>query len=152
MITRDEVEMLLRLAGWAILRHHQRDYHLGMAVSRIEVAGDPNTEYGYTPISLARSRPTGAEIGLMDKASEWLSYIPDDLVRVRKVVALRMLWDEERGRCIHSYKKVSKMVHTSPHVVREEYQRGLGIITARLQQINLSFINFPLYRIASPGA
>lgn len=142
-LTPADVDHLMRLAGWAMLRHRQHDYYLGMAVSRIDVVGDPNTEYGYTSVSVGRPLPSPVEMGLMDKAAGWLSFIPDDLARVRRIVALRMLWDDDRGRCIHSFKKVSKMVHTSVRITRDEHQRGLEIIAKVLSSKSYAETNFP---------
>jgi len=146
----EEVADLMRRAGWALFRFRGAGTNIGMQVMRWECVGDPHTEYGYTPVEVRPGPPTTGEIFLMDEASRWLSFI-DDNVR-RRIVAMRMLWNDWSGRNIYSYRKIGREVGTSATIVRIEYYRGLAEIAQTLNK-NYSFLDrIELYRRVDLGA
>lgn len=129
-----EVEYLMHQAGWAWLRLRVGAGCVGVQIMNWEVAEDPATAYGYTDVEVRRSVPTSREIWLMDEANRWLGYISDPVAR--RVVALRMMYDDDRGRCLNSYTKCGKIVRTSVHRVRKMHWRGLDRIAAELNKNN----------------
>lgn len=138
-----EVENLMQQAGWAWLRIRVPGHTLDVHVANWVVEEDKNTAYGYTEVVNRRSIPTSREIYLMDEANNWLSLIKDRTTR--RVVAMRMLYDDDRGRCIHSYMRISKEVRSSVSIVRNRYDRGVSEITRWLNKNNDVLSKITLY-------
>lgn len=135
-VSEDQVVYLLRRAGEIMVR--MPGGGVSLALSRVALDGvdDPRVAYGYSPVTVNRVRPTAYEISFMDFVHPWLSYIGDAEVRVRRVVAHRMLWDAERGRSIWSYRRLAQKLHTSPTSVKDWDQRGVGLIFRSVRNKN----------------
>jgi hypothetical protein len=131
-LTPSEVDNLMQQAGWAWMRMRVAGFGMGMQVMSWEVLEDSRTAYGYTDEVPRRSTVSVREIYLMDEASRWLGFIEDSVVR--RVVAMRMLYDDDRGRCVHSYRRIGQEVRTSSERVRGMHWRGLGIIAREISK------------------
>lgn len=122
----------MQQAGWSWIRIRIGGFSMGwQTMSWSQATDDPDTAYGYTEETPRMSVPTTRDIWLMDQANEWLQMIPDDLGR--RVVALRVLYNDDRGRCVHSIRKIGKRLHISDRAVRKLYERGLERICSGLR-------------------
>lgn len=124
----------MQRGGWAWLRFGGGGQSLGVQLVNWMVVEDARTAYGYTDVVVKESPPSAREIWLMDQTNEWLGIIQDPVVRL--VIARRMLYDDTRGRCIFSYRKIGKLVKTSSERVRRMYWRGLEDIADALNKNN----------------
>lgn len=122
-LTLTDIETLMRLGGWAILRFRHHDYGLGMRVGGWDYDQDPNTAYGYTPAHTALQAPSAAELSLMDTTTAWLAYVPHS--GRRRAVALRSLYDGDRDRCVVPLAYVATELGVPVPMVRRWYGQGV---------------------------
>ena len=142
-VTSAEVDYLMQQAGWAWSRLQMTKGAKGMQVLHWIVEEDPRTAYGYTNEAVHKPSVTAKEIYLMDEANRWLGFIND--VMTRRVVAMRMPYDDDRGRCVNSYSKIGRSVKTSSDRVRKMHWRGLSIISKELNKNNTLLYKIKLY-------
>lgn len=130
-----EVEYLMRQGAWASVRHRSGGFQRGYRTSSYsEVVSDAKLAYGYTPETLQRLPPSMAEIYLMDETSKWLGWI--EINEVRQIVARRIVWNEDLGRCVHSYASIADEFELSVAQVKRRYEGGILQITSG---VNLNF-------------
>lgn len=122
-LSADEIDFIMQQGGWALLRFRVRGHSLGFAASHYEVPCDPVLGYGYVKEVARRSPPTAFEILVMDETCRWLGYVADP--GVRRIVALRALYDDDVGRCLNSYSRIAQLFHSSVYKVRLGHLRGL---------------------------
>jgi hypothetical protein len=130
----EEVQQLLWMAGWALLRIRVRGHSLGVRVMDYGAVEEFETGYGYTPAEARRLPPSAREIHLMDEACQWLGMIPDSKVDQRRVVAIRMLFNDDRGRPVVSYRRVAERLRTSAVIAGRWNGEGLRIIALALNR------------------
>jgi hypothetical protein len=68
----------------------------------------------------------------MDTVSLWLPLITQ--VRVRRVVALRLLYNDEKGRHVLSWRRIGDIMQCSHNHTKDMHERGLDEILYRLNR------------------
>jgi len=149
MLAWTEIERLMQLGGWALIRYRAPNYSLKTRVSAARALPDPYTGYGYTPERLVNLRPTSAEITLMDETVRWLSFVPN--AQVRRIVALRSLYDDDIGRCIHSYASIARAFRCTAPTIRKRHHQGLHTITAAVNRDDQILFKIGVYVRALNG-
>lgn len=146
-ISRDEVVILLRRAGAVMMRMPMSGYSTGLTVSKWIAATPDKQAYGYNPINLRNLPPSPHDIDMMDFVTTWLLYISDDKRVIRKVVALRMLWNADTNRAIHSWRQIGSMLRCSHVACRYWHETGVNTIHKQLTKSLPMMKKIGLYRI-----
>lgn len=152
IVSVDEALVLLRRAGSIMRRMPGGGVQLGMSQGGLDAIADPREAYGYSPVEVNRLPPSSAEISMMDFVMPWLSYIPDEKMVVRRVVAHRMIWNDERGRSVWPYKRLSGKIGTSPELTRRWDEDGVLLIQKALNKQNRFHDKIGLYLKELEGA
>ncbi|HEY1440487.1 MAG TPA: hypothetical protein VGF65_06540 [Mycobacterium sp.] len=138
MVTTAEVEQALQIAGWALLRLPHTGPSTNLAMSHWLVVHDAAEAYGYNEVETRRPVPTPGEVTMLDLASQWLSFISD--IRTRRVVALRLLYDDDKGRHVLSYRRIADMLHCSHTHTKDLWETGVARIARQLNRTQYSFV------------
>lgn len=110
-LTRDELDVVLPAAGWCLIRLRISARGPGLRANRWMVpVGDPTLAYGYNEEPVTKLRPTGLEISMMDEVYGWLTLLPPDQFVLRRIISLRMLWDDDNGRNWYTWGHAAQVI------------------------------------------
>jgi hypothetical protein len=138
-----QIERLMQRGGWALLRLRQHGHSRGMRVGSWDYEEDASTAYGYTMATEVVLPPSALEIDLMDITMGWLSHIR--VTPARRVTAMRMLYDDERGRHVVPLKVVAKRMHITPQNAFAMHRWGLDEVKDAVNKDNALVHKMMLY-------
>jgi hypothetical protein len=153
IITLEQTLYLLRRAGY-VMRLMPGGGTIVLLLSRIamDTADDPRLAYGYNATEVSRVVPSAFDISLMDFVHRWLSYIPDEKMLLRRIVAHRMLWNPDRGQSVWSYRRLGDRFGASHQAIRRWDEVGVGLIFRSLNKTKSAESKIDLYLRGFSGA
>lgn len=126
VVDAEGIEILLSHCGWTHMRLPNSGYRTGMFAGRgLDYLEDFHTAYGYTEVTMTRHGPTTVEIELADMVSRYPGLISDSHRVLRRIVALRMMWNDDRARYTHTWASIAREVRASPTAVRTWHAQGI---------------------------
>lgn len=147
----ERVVWCLRGAGWSLIRITMRGHGLGIRVSSLETMIDHDESSSLNDRVASRiSPPSAREIDHMDWVMGWLPTIPNMVHR--RIVAHRMLYDPDRGRCIHTFRDIGRRLRCSHQAAMLWHRKGILVLSDRLWTDRREREKILLYRPEGTGA
>jgi hypothetical protein len=119
-------------AGRVLLALPMRGYTTHLRTGHPEVVHDFSEAYGWLPERPRIPIPSADRISRMEEALEWLSLIPGEHSRFRRVVGMRMLVSPLNDRYLFSWRGVGSRMRVDHKTAKHWHRRGVDLVTSGL--------------------
>lgn len=119
-------------AGKVLLALPLRGYTTRLKTGHPEVVHDVIEAYGWMREQPRVAAPSADRISRMEEALEWLSLIPQQDARLRRVVGLRMLVNPVNDRYLFSWRRVGDRMRVHHETAKHWHGSGVSTITSEL--------------------
>lgn len=121
-------------AGRVLLARPSGGYSTRLRTSNLDVVRDFQA-YGWTGERPRVPVPSSIRITWMEQALQWVQFIADDQLQLRRIVGLRMLVHPLSNRYLYSWRNVGEKLNINHQTAKSWHGRGIALIGSRLRAL-----------------